>query len=187
VTELVFIHGPAASGKLTVARELAERTGFRLFHNHLGVDLAAALFDFGTPPFVALREQVWMDAFRVAGERGVSLIFTFHPEASVSPEFPDRVVELLTSLGGRVHFVELVCSEEEIERRIESPSRAAFGKLRSLDAYRSLRESGAFRFAPLPAPVCRVDTGVSSPRDAAQEIASRLERASRPGDLGERD
>jgi len=34
---LVFLHGPAASGKLTVGRELSRLTGYRLFHNHLGL------------------------------------------------------------------------------------------------------------------------------------------------------
>jgi len=41
--ELLFIYGPAAVGKLTVARELAKLTGFRLFHNHLTVDAVMAL------------------------------------------------------------------------------------------------------------------------------------------------
>ena len=40
---LVFIHGPAARGKLTVAKELARLIDFRLFHNHLTVDFVAAL------------------------------------------------------------------------------------------------------------------------------------------------
>ncbi len=38
----------------------------RLFHNHLTVDLVAALFDFGSEPFVRLRESIWLDAFREA-------------------------------------------------------------------------------------------------------------------------
>ena len=36
--KLVFIYGGAASGKLTVARELVNLTGLALFHNHLIVD-----------------------------------------------------------------------------------------------------------------------------------------------------
>ncbi len=36
--KLVFIYGPPASGKLTVARELAALTGYKLFHNHLVVE-----------------------------------------------------------------------------------------------------------------------------------------------------
>src|SRR3546814_12818834 len=63
---LVFIHGAAASGKLTVARELAALTGLPLFHNHLVVDALLAVFPFGSPGFVLLRETMWMDVFRAA-------------------------------------------------------------------------------------------------------------------------
>jgi hypothetical protein len=41
---LVFIYGIPATGKLTVAQELAKRTGYSLFHNHLVVDLLLSLF-----------------------------------------------------------------------------------------------------------------------------------------------
>ena len=99
---LVFIHGPAASGKLTVARELAALTGLPLFHNHLVVDALLAVFPFGSPPFVELREAMWMDVFRAAAADGRSLIFTFHPEASVAPDFPERVVALVEAAGGRI-------------------------------------------------------------------------------------
>jgi len=98
--QLIFIHGPAACGKLTVATELAAITGLRLFHNHLTVDLVAALFEFGSEPFVRLRESIWLDAFREAGEADRSLVFTFHPEASVQPDLPARVVSTVTA-GGR--------------------------------------------------------------------------------------
>ena len=47
--QLVFIHGAPAVGKLTVARELAALTGFRLFHNHLTVDLAGSVFSASFP------------------------------------------------------------------------------------------------------------------------------------------
>jgi hypothetical protein len=55
---LIFLHGPAAVGKLTVARELAHLTGFGLFHNHLTVDALTAVFDFGTEPFICVSRYV---------------------------------------------------------------------------------------------------------------------------------
>jgi broad-specificity NMP kinase len=45
---LIFLYGLPGVGKLTVARELAEFTGFKVFHNHLTVDLVGSVFDFGT-------------------------------------------------------------------------------------------------------------------------------------------
>ena len=50
--KLIFLYGAPGTGKLTVARELAALTGYRLFHNHLTVDLAKAIFDFGTPDYL---------------------------------------------------------------------------------------------------------------------------------------
>ena len=41
---LVVLYGPPGVGKLTVGGELATLTGFRLFHNHLTVNLATAIF-----------------------------------------------------------------------------------------------------------------------------------------------
>jgi hypothetical protein len=77
---LVFIYGQPASGKLTVARELAEITGWPLFHNHLIVDAVRAVFPFGSEPFTRLREEFWLKIISEASRAGTSLIFTFAPE-----------------------------------------------------------------------------------------------------------
>ncbi len=49
--KLIFVHGPAACGKLTIAKEVAPSTGLRLFHNHLTVDLVGSFFEFGSESF----------------------------------------------------------------------------------------------------------------------------------------
>jgi hypothetical protein len=88
--KLLFLYGPAASGKLTISRQLATLTGFALSHNHLMVDAVAAVFPFGSEGFVKLREQFWLAMFHEAAEAGYSLIFTFAPAASVAPDIPGR-------------------------------------------------------------------------------------------------
>jgi ATP-dependent 26S proteasome regulatory subunit len=75
--KLVFIYGAPGTGKFTVARELAQLTGYRLFHNHLTVDLAQTLFDFGTPEYLEYVRFLRRDAFERAAKQRVSLIFTF--------------------------------------------------------------------------------------------------------------
>lgn len=168
--KLVFLHGAPAVGKLAVARELAGLTGFRLFHNHLTVDLVSSLFAFGTEPFVLLREEIWLAAFREAARQNVSLIFTFNPERSVRERFVQDTLDVIEAAGGRVIFVELTCSQEELERRIANPSRSEFGKLRSLEQYRELRDSGAFHFPSLPSGLT-IDTTDNLPADAAWLIS----------------
>ena len=65
-------------GKLTVAREIAKLTGFKVFHNHLAVDLVESVFEFGSQPFVELREKVWLAVFSQAVAANLDgLIFTF--------------------------------------------------------------------------------------------------------------
>jgi shikimate kinase len=168
--DLIFLHGPAAAGKLTVARELANLTGLRLFHNHLIVDALTAVFDFGTEPFIRLREQLWLAIFREAAKRNVSLIFTFAPERTVGTSFIQHTLEAVEAAGGRVLFVELACPVEELERRVASASRAEFGKLRSLALFRALNQAGAFAYPQLPDSGLSIDTSRLSPRDAALRI-----------------
>ncbi|MEO1956129.1 MAG: AAA family ATPase, partial [Gammaproteobacteria bacterium] len=36
--KVIFLYGPPASGKLTIAKKLADKTGISLFHNHLTFD-----------------------------------------------------------------------------------------------------------------------------------------------------
>ncbi|MBL9186884.1 MAG: shikimate kinase [Opitutaceae bacterium] len=177
--KLIFLHGRPAVGKLTVARELARRTGWRLFHNHLAVNLALAISDFGTPGFVALREQVWWAGFRRAlADRLPVLIFTFNPENTVPQRFIDELCAEVTAAGGEVTPVELTAPEPEIERRLGSDSRRRDGKLTDLALYRQVREAGAFDRPVLPASRLRLDTTVLTPTEAAAQIAA-LVRASR--------
>ena len=105
--KLIFIWGPAASGKLTVARELSALTGISLFHNHLVVDALLEKLQFGEPEFVRLREAMWMSVFDNAARAGKSLIFTFQPEPTVQYGFAERVKEVIAAEGGEVGFQEI--------------------------------------------------------------------------------
>ena len=171
--KLICIHGAPGVGKLTVARELASATGFRLFHNHLTVDLVSSLFPFGSEPFILLREKIWLAAFAEAARQNLSLIFTFNPERTVRQRFIQDAIEVVEVAGGKVAFVELTCAEDELERRVEDASRKDFGKLASLEQYRSLKASGAFEFPKLPEGLS-VDTTNRSPAESAQLISNYL-------------
>ncbi len=171
--QLIFLHGAPAVGKLTVARELAKLTDARLFHNHLTVDLCSSLFPFGSEPFINLREQIWLAAFAEAARNDVSLIFTFNPERTVRERFVQDARDAVESAGGRIVFVELTCAGAELERRMEDPSRKEFGKLASVELYRSLRDDGAFNFSRLPEGLT-LDTTNQSPEATAKAIAEKI-------------
>ena len=182
--KLVFIFGPAASGKLTVARELSALTGLPLFHNHLVVDAVMAVFPFGDPSFVRLRERMWMDMFEAAAKAKRSLIFTFAPEPSVAEDFPERVRRLVAAHGGETAFVRLEVAPHIQEARIGDDSRRKFGKLVSLDLLRELRPAFEACEARMPRAAVTIDTGPVSPREAALRIAETLGLSTLPSGAG---
>jgi hypothetical protein len=182
--KLVFIFGPAASGKLTVARELSALTGLPLFHNHLVVDAVAAVFPFGAPEFVRLREQMWMAMFEEAARARRSLSFTFAPEPTVPEDFPERVRRLVASHGGEVAFIRLEVARDIQEARIGDDSRRQFGKLVSLDLLRELQPVFEACEAKMPAPILTIDTGSTPTALAALQIAERLGLSTLPSGAG---
>ena len=46
--ELVIIFGPPAVGKMAVGMELEKLTDFKLFHNHMTIELVQPFFNYGT-------------------------------------------------------------------------------------------------------------------------------------------
>jgi hypothetical protein len=166
--DLVFLHGPAAAGKLTVARALRARTNFRVFHNHLIVDALTAVFPFGSEPFVKLREEFWLSTFTEAARSGTSLVFTFAPEPTVAAGFAERARAAVEGAGGGIHFVQLMVSEAEQERRIDAPSRHEFAKLTDLATLRRLREIG--NLGDSPPTDLTIDIERCAPQPAAQLI-----------------
>lgn len=172
---LIFIYGMPAAGKLTVARELAAVTGFKLFHNHLTVDLLLSVFEFGSPPFVALREQIWLSVFEQAClSKLPGVIFTFAPETTVRPRFIEDVRLVMAENGGDPSFVELVCPVAELRARMDSPSRRGTGKLTSLPLFDDLHAAGTFDTGRMPKADITIDTSLCTAGEAAARIVAAL-------------
>lgn len=170
--QLIFIWGGAASGKLTVATELARLTSLPLFHNHLVVDALLERLAFGDPEFIRLREQMWMAGFETAASQGRSLIFTFAPEPSVPEGFTERVEALVAAHDGAVRYVRLVLSEAAQEQRIANESRKHFRKLVSLETLRESRPQFLQAEGMMPAADLVIDTEQDDPETSARRIAA---------------
>ncbi len=173
--KLIFIYGLPATGKLTIAQELVAITGYKLFHNHLVVDLLQTVFEFGSPEFIALREEMWLSIFVQASRaRLPGLIFTFAPEATVRPAFISNTVSTVAAEGGEVDFIELTCPLPELKRRMGGLSRLQYKKLTSVPLFEQLHEEGSFNASYMPAPKVSIDTSENQPARAALQIARTL-------------
>jgi hypothetical protein len=173
--QVVFIFGPTASGKLTIAREVAQMTGFRLFPDHLAVDLIKGVFDPDMRPYIRIREWAWTEVLREAVHVNRSLVFTFEPQASIRSSFISHACVIIERLGGEIVFVELTCPDEVREARIENEDRRVLGKIASLAEYRRLRDRGAFDFRQMPTPRLKIDTSQCTPVEAANRIVGLLD------------
>ncbi|HEV3381064.1 MAG TPA: AAA family ATPase [Trebonia sp.] len=182
---LVYIYGPPASGKLTVAERLSELTGFPLFHNHLTVNVLRTIFPFGTKPYTDVTHKIRQDVFETAAEAGISLVFT-NNSAWAAPDprarfagFADSVRTIVEDRGGRVLFVRLTASQAVLEERLSSESRVSLQKLVDIERLRELVAD--IDLSSLHADDLVIDTGNVSPEDAAKVIARELEVRSGSG------
>jgi hypothetical protein len=104
---LLLILGPPAVGKMTVGRAIADRSDFRLFHNHHSIEMLLDVFDYGTPPFVTLNSEVRRRVIEEAAAAGTDLIFTFVYDMDLAEE-ADWLANLVKPYGDDVAVVELV-------------------------------------------------------------------------------
>ena len=127
--KLIIIHGPPASGKLTVGTELARLTGYKLFHNHLTIDCVKPVLEFGTPGFWRAVGELRYHVIAAAARENVDMIHTFCYEYEVDDEHFARLIASAEENGGEAHLVLLLCDDDERRKRIVDESRVKIGKL----------------------------------------------------------
>ena len=172
---LVFLHGPPACGKYTVAKELAALTDWELYHNHIVVDEVLQEHAFGTPGFIAERDRRWRGYFgQFPGPARKNVIFTFNPEASVPQAFIDWLFGELPRRGVALHSIGLTAKEDVIEARLGAEPRRRFRKLTDLALYQRLRAGGDFDSPVIPRTDLWIDTGDVVPAEAARRIMAHL-------------
>ncbi|HZU74188.1 MAG TPA: hypothetical protein VE990_15605 [Acidimicrobiales bacterium] len=177
-SDLVYIYGPPAVGKLTVAKRLAVLTGYALFHNHLTVDAVKSVFPWGSDGFNDVLHRLRLDVFETAAREGISLIFT-NNSAWSGPEprrrfacFADEAATRVERAGGRVVFVRLHAPLGCLEDRVDGEDRRQLGKLTEADRLRQL--VGGIDQAPLHPSDLSIDTSRTDPGAAAQVIVEAL-------------
>jgi cytidylate kinase len=130
---LVFIYGPPAAGKLTISKLLAEKTGYKLFHNHLTYDTAYSVFgdDVYSDVFGACCEKLRKDVIKMAATHGVNLIFTFAYDRARDNEFVRDIRSIVERQDGTMHFVRLAPNRDVLNERVNMEDRKKFRKVSS--------------------------------------------------------
>ncbi len=169
----VLLYGPPAAGKLSVAKILAERHGMTLLDNHLSFDIAVRVFDFGTPEFNDLLDQLrtaLFEATAAAGRDTVATLVFGHPA--------DRpYVERLREMAARCR-VDLVCVQlcpppSVLLKRVRSASRLDTYKIRDPEALQAVLAQHDL-YTPIDETDLRIDNSDTPPHVVATDIAAQL-------------
>lgn len=148
--KLIFIYGPPAVGKLTVARALAKLTGYKVFHNQLTVDLVSSIFKVGTEQFNRYNQRYRLELIQAATKENVpGLIMTYVYASYKDDEFIKKLIDVVEKHGGHIHFVQLYCHRDHLHKRVKASSRKSFTKIKTIRLLtKVLRESDYFSAVP---------------------------------------
>jgi adenylate kinase family enzyme len=159
---LVFIYGPPAAGKLTVAKELAKLTGYTLFHNHLTRDLVQQLYPENLSEKYELVNVLRLSIFNFLAKHNTNSLFTYVYDGPSDDHFVNDVAEQIQKQNGKVLFVELRPTDEILLSRVDNESRKEFNKLVDKDALRINLDS--IRYPSVPhANILRIDNSSIRP------------------------
>lgn len=133
---LLLIFGPPAVGKMTVGREIAARTSYRLFHNHHTIEPLIEIFGYGTEPFNQLNLEFRRRIIEEAAKHEVDLIFTVVLDVQDPSDvtYLEDITAPVQECGGEVWVLELAADLDTRRERNRGESRlAAKPSKRNLD------------------------------------------------------
>ena len=173
MTNLVIIYGPPASGKLTISQIVAPMIDACLLHNHAINDFVQQFFPYGTEAFFKLSDVIRVELVRETLNSGRSAIVTVVHSGSVGDrDLIQHLSQTACGAGACVRYVKLVCSREELKKRVVLEERSQYKKLRDSRILESLLDTYPFADPILDKQSLVVDTGCYTPQESADLIVS---------------
>lgn len=171
--KLIFIYGPPAVGKLTIAEKLSESTKIPVFHNHHSRDLVKDIYGDNLLQHYALVDKIRFDVMEYCAQNNTNLIFTYvygGPQDDVNVK---AFKEKIESNGGQVLFVELMADASDLIDRVDDDSRKRFKKLLDKKIMTKLTENMAIFTIPYVKSL-KINTSNTNPVQSADTIARKL-------------
>ncbi len=132
----IFIYGPIASGKLTIARILEKKLGYKLAHNHHINDFVVEIFDRNSVSAHSIKDELRVLVIKTMAEAKMNFIVThcyshdFVSKAGLSdPKYLKIIEKIIQKESGNFYPVFLKVAPEELLKRVNQNSRKEFKKL----------------------------------------------------------
>lgn len=171
--KLIFIYGPPAVGKLTVAEKLSELTSIPLFHNHLSRDLVKDIYKENLMDHYALVDTIRIDVLDYCSKHDTDLIFTYVYAGKDDDANVKTFTETVTKNGGEVIFVELTAHREDLMNRVNNESRKKYKKLTDQTILSKITEDMDIYSIPFVDSL-KINTSELESNESADLIADKL-------------
>jgi hypothetical protein len=170
---LLFLYGPPAVGKLTVARAIADRIPFKILHNHVTIDAVTEVLPFGSDTFWGVVGRFRRDMVAAAAEERIDLIYTYWFAAGEEQHVAE-IVRPYEDAGGSIWFVQLLAPREVLLQRVGAESRRLHGKLLDVETLDRLLDEYD-NFTPIAGrDSLTIDLANTSALDAADRIIDHI-------------
>jgi shikimate kinase len=168
---LIFLYGPPAVGKLTIAKLLEQRIGYKLLHNHLIVNPIAEVFPFANPSNRLLVREFRLRIFEEAVKSAINLIATF----GIAGNDPfDHIKDIIHTVGlhkGTLCLVHLTADQETILARVDDQSRKDHQKNLSKEKLQEILKDNQDMFHKYSKKEhLSINTKDTNPEDAVEKI-----------------
>ena len=176
--KFVWITGSGAVGKMTVGQALMERTGLRLFHNHMMIEPVIDIFGHYNGPAVDRLRRVVFEEFVKTDNLGMIFTYMWAFDQQADWDYVMEVSRFFEEHGTEIYCVELVADQSvRIERNKTENRRMHKASKRdtAISEKRILHEDAKYRLVSREGEIpfenyIRIDNTDLSPEAAAQRI-----------------
>lgn len=138
--KLVFIYGLPAVGKMSVAKYLSRKAGFKFFHLHHTIDYVRKIFPRDVKNSELLIDKFCLEMITLAVKDDIDMVFTYVYANPDDNDFIRKIKAICSTHGVDLYFVQLKCDWSRNLLRVNGKERHEFHKITSKKLLRSLKK-----------------------------------------------
>jgi len=171
---LIFLYGPPAVGKLTIAKELQTALDYKLLYNHQLINPIEDLFAFDNPSLSKLTRSFRKQIIEEAIKNNIDLIITSGTAGSPTLfDYYEELIHLMESNKGKVYMIHLTADKQTLLKRVEDDFRKLHGKNFDKKGLSALLNKSTILFDKFSKRAhLTIDTRTHTPRQSAEIIIS---------------